>query len=65
MESLDKIMELIFHPIMIGIGLFILTFKVLIKFYKDEEGEPYIHKAAIEAMLFVIMFSLFIIIDKL
>ena len=62
---LDKIMELIFHPIMIGIGAFILAYNVLIKYDKDEEGEPDIHRAGIVAMLFVIMFSLLIIIDKL
>ena len=65
MESLDKIMEFIFHPAIMGGLCFVIVLKTLVNFHKDEKGKSYNHKAAIEAMLFIIMFSLFIIISKL
>ena len=65
MESLDKIMELIFHPIVIGVATWLFMLKFMINYHKDLEVKPYLHKAVVESTLIVIMISLFVIIDKL
>lgn len=65
MEGLDKIMEFIFHPIVIGVASWLFMLKFMTNYHKDVELKPYVHKAVLESTLIVIMISLFIIIDKL